>query len=237
MNGIELKLENKEWSKQGARYGHWQKNHKMGLTNIFVHPLQLFSVNITSHEKITHKVEMRACDKNHYSCPLSTLQRLIYESAPPAFITLAFDRQLAPPPACPPVTQPKTAFVPGGVHVTRQVQVGSHRAEQRQCSPGDCTDEFSLTGFCTKYKECGFTQLYSIQITFWQLLNFLCQRSCFYFLITNSYPQQEPPFMCSICFKSVGPKGIERQWRLGRPQRNLGKRYADNPDSAKRNYP
>lgn len=117
----------------------------MGLTNIFVHPLQLFSVNITSHEKITHKVEMRACDKNHYSCPLSTLlQRLIYESAPPAFITLAFDRQPAPPPACPPVTQPKTAFVPlkaprststgggGGVHVTRQAQVGCHRAEQSE---------------------------------------------------------------------------------------------------------
>ncbi len=131
MIGIKLKTENKEWSKQGARYGHWQKNHKLGLTNIFVHALQLFSVNITSHERITHKVEMRACDKNHYSCPLSTLlQRLIYESAPPAFITLAFDRQLAPPPACPPVTQPKTAFVPGGVHVTRQAQVGSHRAEQ-----------------------------------------------------------------------------------------------------------
>lgn len=136
------------------------ENHKMGLTNIFLHPLHMFSVYITSHEIITYEVEMR--DKNHYSCPLSTLlQRLIYESAPPAFTTLAFDRQLAPPPACPPVTQPKTAFVPlqaprststggGSRNKASPGRVPQSRAERRQCSPGDCTDEFSLTGFCTK---------------------------------------------------------------------------------------
>lgn len=99
---------------------------------------------------------MRASDNNHYSCPPSTpLQRLIYESAPPAFITLAFDRQLAPPPACPPVTQPKTPFVPlpaprststggGPCNKASPGRVPQNRPEQRQSSPGDCTDEFSL---------------------------------------------------------------------------------------------
>lgn len=132
----------------------------------FVHPLPWFSVNITSHEKITQKVEMRASDNNHYSCPPSTpLQRLIYESAPPAFITLAFDRQLAPPPACPPVTQPKTPFVPlpaprststggGPCNKASPGRVPQNRPEQRQSSPGDCTDEFSLKILYNEKRMC-----------------------------------------------------------------------------------
>jgi len=123
----------------------------------FVHPLPWFSVNITSHEKITHKVEMRASDNNPYSCPPPTpLRRLIYESAPPAFITLAFDRQMAPPPACPPFTQPKTSFV--SLQAPRSTSTGGGPRNQAspgrvpqsgperiQSSPGDSTNEFSLT--------------------------------------------------------------------------------------------
>lgn len=162
----------------------------------FVHPLQLFSVIITSHEMITHKLEswrwrpviritipvlfqpfsnVWSMNRHHLhsSCWLLTdswhhLQPA-HQSPNQRLLLSLQDRH------------PQEGVGKGGSrNKTSPGRVLWSRAEWRQCSPGDCTDEFNHTGFCTKLKECGFTHLYSIQLTFCKLPSFLCQLSCFF---------------------------------------------------------